>query len=98
MTDQPDLNPQKVQQLLADAWNGLDPADRAERIAYDNAHGISGTTMYPRGKAIEFVRGGRTLAMVDCDLLTGDEPLPPGEFVPDDVDTEIEKLTKDDEE
>jgi hypothetical protein len=87
MTDMTDnLNPRKVQQLLTDAWNGLDPQDRAEREAYDQLHGIAGVTMKPDGDLIEFTRGGRTLALIHRDDLCGDGPLDLSgrEFIADD--------------
>jgi len=82
MTEQ--LNPEKVRAVIADAWSALDPADRAERIAYDLEHDVAGVTMHPQGEAVEFVRGGRTLAIVERELLTGDGPLnAAAEFMPD---------------
>jgi hypothetical protein len=87
MTEQ-DLNPERVRALIADAWGRLHPQDRADRIAYDVAHDIGGVTTHTDGDLIEFVRGGRTLALVNHDQLTGDGPLDLSgrEFVPDDGD------------
>ncbi|OBK74857.1 hypothetical protein [Mycobacterium sp. 1274761.0] len=97
MTDVNDLNPEKVRQLIANAWSALDPADRAERFAHDIEHGVPGVTMHPQGEAIEFVRGGRTLALVHRDLLCGDGPLDAdAEFVADDIDADIERLLDED--
>jgi len=77
MTDNDDLNLDKVRAVIAHAWAGLDPADRADRIAHDIAHNVAGVTMQT-GSAddlIEFVRGGRRLALVHRDVLCGDGPL-----------------------
>jgi hypothetical protein len=72
-----DLNPEKVQRVLSDAWAALDPAERAERIAWDIAHGVPGVTSHPdpADDLIEFIRGGRTLALVQRAVLCGDGPL-----------------------
>jgi hypothetical protein len=98
MTDD-NLNPDRVRAVIGDAWARLSPQDRAERIAYDKAHNVLGVTMHTHGDSIEFVRGGRTLAAVHRDVLTGDAPLPSGEFVPEpeDMDAEINKLMDDEQ-
>ncbi len=90
-----DLNPTKVQQLLTDAWSALTPADQAERIAYDEARGIPGATMHPDEHGlIEFRRGGRPLAVIHHDLLTGPGDLAvERQFVSDDPDAELRQLT-----
>lgn len=92
-----DLNPEKVRHLIADAWAALDAQDRAERLAYDEAHRISGTTMQSDEHGmIEFVRGGRRLALVHRDLLIGPGDLEvEREFVSDHVDGELQQLTED---
>jgi hypothetical protein len=94
----PVLNPDKVRQLIADAWSRLSPQDQAERNRFDIDHGIRGVTMHPDGDLIEFRRGGRTLALVHRDVLCDDGPLDvEGEFIPDNLDVQIEQLSDDDD-
>jgi hypothetical protein len=82
----------KVQQLLTEAIEGLDPADRAERIAYCREHDEHGARAVRDGDGVEFSWGGRLLAVVEAELLTDDElELPAGqriEGVPDTVPEE----------
>jgi hypothetical protein len=93
MTDNPDLNPDKVRAIIAHAVAGLDPQDRAEREAWCIEHDAHGVRMYPGGyddpDAIEFKWGGRRLALVPRDVLTGDEPIA-ATFIPDDDDMDAE--------
>lgn len=77
------LDPDKVRQVIALAWSGLAPDDQLARIQYDQARGIRGCTMERHGNEVQFTRGGRTLAVASLDVLTGDEPLPPGQFMPE---------------
>jgi hypothetical protein len=63
----------KVQQLLTEAIEGLDPSDRDERIAYCREHDEHGVRAQVEGDAVEFVWGGRLLAVVEAELLTDDE-------------------------
>jgi hypothetical protein len=58
----PDPLPARVRALLTDAVARLDPADRAERIAYCQAHDEHGTRMHltDDDNLIEFRWGGRT--------------------------------------
>jgi hypothetical protein len=95
--DMPDLNPDKVRKLIADAWARLSPEDRAERVAYDIEHGIPGVTMHPSVGELEFRRGGRTLAVASLDVLTGEEPLPEGDFISELPDTVPDDLSPDDD-
>jgi hypothetical protein len=95
--DMPTLNAYKVRQLIADTWAQLSPEDRAERVAYDIAHGIPGVTMHPSVGEVEFRRGGRTLAVASLDVLTGEEPLPAGEFIAEIPDTVPDDLGPDDD-
>jgi hypothetical protein len=88
-----------IMSVGADAWAGLEPQDRAERIAHDIRRNIPGTTMRtsPHDDVVEFVRGGRTLATVPRDVLCGDDPLElHGEFIPEVPDTPAE-LDNDDQ-
>jgi hypothetical protein len=98
-----DINPNKVQTLLNDAITGLDRQDLAERIAWCIQNGVHGATMHPEDGVIEFKFGGRRLALVPVDALCGDGPLDvtlevEREFVPDDIDIELERLTDDGDE
>jgi hypothetical protein len=86
---QPEINPDRVRAVITHAVNGLDPQDRAERVAHCLTHNQHGVTMHPdtADNLVEFRWGGRTLALLPVDVLTGDGPLH-GEFVseaPDDL-------------
>jgi hypothetical protein len=71
-----DINTAKVQAVIAHAWAGLDPDDQAQRLAYDEQHGIYGVIMLAiDGELVEFRRGGRAFAVVTIDLLCGDGQL-----------------------
>ena len=85
----------RVHVLLADALARLDPADRAERIAYCQAHDQHGIRMHPPtdDALIEFTWGGRTLAIVDRAVLLDDGPIHV-EHIADLPDT-LEGLTDD---
>ena len=97
-----EINPTKVEALLNDAIGRLDPHDLAERIDWCKQHGVPGATMHP-GTAdddglVEFQFGGRRLALVHHDVLCGDGELDvSADFIPDDMDVEIERLTDKDE-
>lgn len=66
----------RMQALIANAINGLDPADREERIAYCRDHGAHGVRMFPDPDGVLELRwGGRTLAMVRAEDLASGEPL-----------------------
>lgn len=67
----------RVRDLIQHAVAGLDPTDRAERIAYCRAHKEHGVRAHisDEDDLIEFVWGGRRLAMARVDDLFGDEPL-----------------------
>jgi hypothetical protein len=67
----------RMQALLADTVARLDPADRAERIAYCEAHNEHGITIHldDNDDVLEFRWGGRTLAMVHRDVLLDDGPI-----------------------
>jgi hypothetical protein len=82
----------KVQQLLTEAIEGLDPADRAERIAYCRETDEHGVRAQVEDDGVEFSWGGRLLAVVERELLTNDDlELVPGqriEGVPDTVPEE----------
>jgi hypothetical protein len=45
-TEQPEINPNAVRSLLTHAVAGLDPADRAERMAWCRRHQQHGVTMH----------------------------------------------------
>jgi hypothetical protein len=79
----------RVQALLSHAVAGLDDDDRAERIAWCQAHDAHGVRMYPPtdDDVIEFRWGGRTLAMIHKDVLDTDEPIRRAEFIADVPDT-----------
>jgi hypothetical protein len=64
---------QKVRRLLAEAWAGLDAADRAERDAYCVRTGEHGVYAKREDPAVVFMWGGRTLAVVERELLTDDD-------------------------
>lgn len=75
--DDQDRTQARVHAILAQAVAGLDPVDRAERIAYCRTHNEHGVRMFPAtdDDLIEFRWGGRTLAMVQRDVLTAtDDP------------------------
>ena len=85
----------RIRALLEQAVAGLDPTDRAERIAWCEEHDQHGVTMHPNGDddLVEFRWGGRTLAMVPNEVLFGEYPLPAPEFigeVPDTVPAELQ--------
>jgi hypothetical protein len=63
---------QRVREVIENAVAGLDPADRAERIAHCREHDEHGVRMFPGADddLIEFRWGGRTLALVHPDVLT----------------------------
>ncbi|MGY2702212.1 hypothetical protein [Nocardioides sp. HB32] len=72
----------KLSRLLAEAVEGLDPADRAERIAWCQETGQHGVSGVREGESIVFMWGGRTLAVVEGALLADDElELPPGQRI-----------------
>ncbi len=78
MTDQPDDTRRvhaRVQAVITAAVANLDPADRAERIAYCQAHDEHGTRMFIDGECIEFRWGGRRLALLAAEDLRGAHPL-----------------------
>jgi hypothetical protein len=83
---------EKVQQVLTEAVAGLDPADRDERIEYCQRTGEHGVRAQVEGDGVEFVWGGRLLAVVERELLTDAElELPAGQRidgVPDTVPEE----------
>lgn len=69
--------PARVHEILTAAVAGLDPADRAERIAWCQANDQRGVRLHtsPDDDLLEFRWGGRTLAMVHRDALTDDGPI-----------------------
>ncbi|MEX3652378.1 hypothetical protein ABFW14_19010 [Mycolicibacterium fortuitum] len=69
--------PTRVHEILTAAVADLDPSDRAERIAWCHATGQHGVRMHPSDDddLLDFRWGGRTLAMVHRDVLTGDGPI-----------------------
>ncbi|QIV83048.1 hypothetical protein [Mycolicibacterium frederiksbergense] len=85
----------RVRALLESATASLDPADRAERIAWCREHDQHGVRMRtdPDG-LLEFVWGGRPLALVRAADLDSDVPLR-GEFVPTEIPDTLEGLTDD---
>lgn len=82
----------RLKTLLQHAVAGLDPVDRAERIAWCREHDQHGVRMHtdPDG-VLEFRWGGRALALIRAVDLDSDVPLQ-GEFqsneVPDTVPDE----------
>jgi hypothetical protein len=79
MTD--DLNNERfalrVRELIADAVNALDPADREERIRYcreTGRHGVS-VVCNPEDEVLEFRWGGRRLALAHNSELDSAGPL-----------------------
>ena len=87
----------KVSKVLSEAVAGLDPLDRAERIAYCEQTGQHGVTAHPEGDVIRFDWGGRTLAAIEAVVLT-DEALevPEAQFIPA-VPDDARELLGDDE-
>jgi hypothetical protein len=85
----------RVRALLESATAGLDPADRAERIAWCREHDQHGVRMRtdPDG-LLEFVWGGRTLALIRAADLDSELPLR-GEFIPTEILNTVEGLTDD---
>ncbi|OBJ95130.1 hypothetical protein A5746_01880 [Mycolicibacterium conceptionense] len=81
-----DQTQNRVQEILTAAVADLDPSDRAERIAWCHATGQHGVRMYPSDDddLLDFRWGGRTLAMVHRDVLTGDGPIQ-REFISEDA-------------
>jgi hypothetical protein len=65
----------RVRALITAAVAGLDPADRAERIAYCQAQNEHGTRMIVEDGVLEFHWGGRRLALVAAADLSGTDPL-----------------------
>lgn len=61
----------RVQALLSHAVAGLDPQDRAERIAWCRAHDELGVRMHlsEADDLLEFRWGGRTLCLIHRDVL-----------------------------
>lgn len=74
MTDQTTF---RVRAILTEAVASLDPADLNERIAWCREHNQHGVRMHTNADddLLEFRWGGRTLAMVHRDVLTGDGPI-----------------------
>ena len=71
--------------LLTHAVAALDPADRAERIAWCQANDAHGIRMHPGDDGIlEFRWGGRRLALVAAADLAAGAPLA-ADFVADDL-------------
>jgi hypothetical protein len=64
---------EKVRQVIAEAIAGLDPDDRAERIAYCREHDEHGVRAKVEGEGVEFTWGGKLLAVVERALLTNDD-------------------------
>ena len=86
MTDNDDTNLMaRVRALIESATEGLDPVDRAERIAWCREHDQHGVRMFtdPDG-LLEFRWGGRRLALVRAADLDSDVPMR-GEFVAEGV-------------
>lgn len=77
MTADDDKAQARVHEILTAAVAGLDPTDRAERIAWCQATGQHGVRMHPSAHddLLEFRWGGRRLAMVHRDVLTDDGPI-----------------------
>ncbi len=69
---EPNFIPERVQAVIQHAVAGLDPADRADRVAYCQQHDEHGVRMFPgdQDDLLEFRWGGRTLALVHRDVLT----------------------------
>lgn len=90
------MNPRhldRVRTLIAAAVAGLDPADRAERIAQCRARDEHGVRMIPGDDGVIELRwGGRRLALVAAADLFSDEPLA-AEFTTDAPDTVPEGWT-----
>jgi hypothetical protein len=87
----------KISKVLAEAVAGLDPLDRAERIAHCEATGQHGVTAHPEGGVTRFDWGGRTLAAVETAVLTDDTlKVPEAQFIPA-VPDDARALLDDDE-
>ncbi|MCB0942706.1 MAG: hypothetical protein KDB72_20985 [Mycobacterium sp.] len=69
--------PDRIQAIISRAVDGLDPMDRAERVAYCRAHDEHGVRahMSDQDDLIELTWGGRRLAMVSLEALFGDGPV-----------------------
>ena len=77
----------RLQGLLEHAVNGLDPADRQERAEWcreNNTHGVRAHFNDPTTIRLEW--GGRLLAVIDREVLTGDSPFRT-DFIPKAPDT-----------
>lgn len=70
----------RLRAVLSEAVAGLDPADRAERLAWCAEHDVHGVRMQLTGAddLLEFVWGGRRLALVHRDVLLEDGPVSSG--------------------
>lgn len=89
MSDDSEIRPERVREVLAHALASLPPDDQAARIAWcqeNNAHGVR-MFVDEDDDIIEFRWGGRRLAVMRRDVLTNDEPvhfeMAPDEPVPD---------------
>lgn len=85
MTDNT-VEPDRLRALISRAVAGLDPMDRAERVAYCRAHDEHGVRALrcEDDDLLELMWGGRRLALVSIAALFGDGPLV-GTFVADHV-------------
>ncbi len=69
--------PDRIRAIIDRAVRALDPIDRAQRVAYCQAHNEHGVRahMSDQDDLIELWWGGRLLAMVSIEALFGDGPV-----------------------
>lgn len=84
----------RINMLLQSAVTGLDPADRADRIAWCQERNQHGVTMHPSNDddLLEFRWGGKRLVMIHRDDLLSEKPLHP-EFIADVPDSVPDELS-----
>lgn len=75
MTTDLSLFDRKLQLIIATSVEGLDPADRAERIAWCREHDQHGTHAFVDGDDLTLWWGGRRLAVAPRSLFDDDVPL-----------------------
>ncbi|MBB5776230.1 hypothetical protein [Nonomuraea jabiensis] len=73
----------RLGEIIRRSVEGLDAADRAERVAYCQRTGEHGVRVHAESEGVLVLTwGGKTLAAIERTVLTGDGPLPEPELIP----------------